>query len=115
MNFEFILSYIYWLTIAAIAIVSFIQNMVFTAVSRSRNSGDPKYHRRCAYFSNGIWFVCQFFIWSRIWKAFDNGNLIELIPVAIVYVLATAEGSVVMMKILLKKETGKRRVGARHE
>ena len=29
-----------------------------------------------------------------------------------VYVLATTEGSVLMMRILLKKETGKRKVGA---
>lgn len=31
---------------------------------------------------------------------------------AVVYTLSTAEGSVYMMKIMLKKETGKRRVGA---
>lgn len=113
MDFSFACNLTYWITVAFIAPVAFVQNMAFTAVSRSRNSGDPAYHRRCAYASNGIWFLCQFFIWSRVWPAFDSGNYIELLPVAVIYLLTTAEGSVMMMKRLLKTETGKRKVGAR--
>lgn len=113
MDLGFAYSLSYWLMVVFIAPVAFAQNMAFTAVSRSRNSGDPAYHRRCAYVSNGIWFACQFFIWTRVWPAFDSGNYVELLPVAVVYVLATAEGSVAMMKRLLRTETGKRKVGAR--
>ena len=40
-------------------------------------------------------------------------NYIELLLVAIIYTLATAEGSVRMMRRLLRTETGKRKVGAR--
>lgn len=100
-------------TLAALAVVAFVQNMTFTAVSRSRNSGDPTYHRKCAWLSNGVWFMCHFFIWNLIWGAFETGEWWRLAPVALVYTVATAEGSVAMMKILLKKESGKRRVGAR--
>ncbi len=113
MNFAFVFSTTYWLMLLLLAPVAYVQNMAFTAASRSRNSGDPAYHRRCAYVSNGVWFVCQFFIWSRIWPAFESGNYIELIPVALVYTLATAEGSVQMMRRLLRTETGKQKVGAR--
>ncbi len=103
----------YWLMVLLIAPVSYVQNMAFTAASRSRNSGDPSYHRKCAYASNGIWIACQFFIWSRVWPAFNDGNYIELLPVAIIYTLATSEGSVQMMRRLLRTETGKQRVGVR--
>lgn len=115
MDFTFVTNYTYWLMVLLIMPVSFIQNMAFTAVSRSRNAGDPSYHRRCAYASNGIYILCQFFIWSRVWPAFNTGNYIELLPVAIIYVLSTAEGSVFMMKRLLRTETGMRKVGASSE
>ena len=52
--------------------VAFLQNMVFTAVSRSRNSGNPNYHRRWAYLSNSVWLLCQFFIWKHFWAAFNE-------------------------------------------
>jgi hypothetical protein len=52
-------------------------------------------------------------IWSKVWEAFESTNYIEMVPLFIVYILATAEGSVFMMKILLKREKGKQQVGAR--
>lgn len=108
----------FFIILILMAIVSFFQNMAFTAVSRSRNSGDPNYHRYCAWGSNGIWFACQMFIWSQIMpiimtpiKTWSFLAIIKLIMTIIVYTLTTAEGSVYMMKILLKKEKGKRKVG----
>ena len=104
------------LNLALLAGLSFVQNMAFTAVSRSRNSGDPGYHRRCAYLSNGVWFVTHFLVLRQVWEILEVG-LIEswwkLLVVGVVYALATAEGSVTMMKRLLRTERGKRRVGAR--
>ncbi len=47
-----------WL-IPLLVVVSFIQNMAFTWTSRSRNSGDPAYHRFAAWSSNGVWFLAQ--------------------------------------------------------
>lgn len=93
-------------------VVAFVQNMAFTWVSRSRNSGDPNYHRWAAICSNGIWFVTQLLIINQVWPALTNGEWWRIALTAVVYVAATTEGSVLMMKILLKSETGKRKVGA---
>ncbi len=103
--------YIAWLII--LAGTCFAQNMAFTWTSRSRNSGDPNYHRWAAWCSNGIWLVCHLFVWRFIWEAFETEQLWRLVPMAVVYVAATTEGSVLMMKILLKSEEGKRQVGSR--
>jgi len=96
-----------------LALVSFVQNMAFTWTSRSRNSGDPTYHRYAAFCSNGIWFICQVLIIKSVWSAVLNGQWWFIFAAGIVYTLATAEGSVLMMRVLLKKEKGKHRVGAR--
>jgi len=95
-----------------LAIVSFCQNMVFTGVSRSRNSGDPRYHRYWAYASNGVWFLNFALIGKIIWEPLRQGDWFTVVVAAVVYVLFTCEGSVTMMKYLLKHETGKRKVGA---
>jgi len=92
------------LTLGLLAIVSFIQNMAFTWTSRSRNSGDPHYHRYAAWCSNGIWFLCQILIIKQVWSAIQAGAWWYIVAAGLVYVICTAEGSVLMMKILLKKE-----------
>jgi hypothetical protein len=115
MDWTFIMDPFYWGWLAILAVVAYLQNMAFTAVSRSRNSGDPSYHRKCAWASNGVWLACYLMVWHKVWGAFESTNYIEMVPMFIVYVLATAEGSVKMMKILLDKEQGKRRVGARKD
>ena len=93
--------------------VSFVQNMAFTWVSRSRNSGDPSYHRYAAYCSNSIWFATNVLIWHQVWKAIESGEWWYLVAAGVAYTIATAEGSVFMMKKLLRTETGKQRVGER--
>lgn len=100
------------LSLIALAIVAFVQNMAFTLVSRSRNSGDPEYHRYAALCSNGIWFLTNILITLQVWTALKTQSWWFVGLCAVVYVIATTEGSVLMMRILLKKETGKRRVGA---
>jgi putative flippase GtrA len=99
-------------SLAILFIVAFVQNMAFTWVSRSRNSGDPGYHRYAAICSNGVWFITQLFILSTLLPALTVGEWWKVILTGVVYIVATTEGSVYMMRILLKKETGKRRVGA---
>jgi len=106
----------FWTGLVILAVAAFFQNMAFTWTSRSRNSGDPAYHRFAAWSSNGVWFITQFFVWKTIWPILMNDLTLsssgKLLLVAIVYILATTEGSVLMMKILLKRERGSRRVGA---
>lgn len=99
--------------LALLAVVSFIQNAAFTWVSRSRNSGDVKYHAWASVCSNGIWFATNFLIASQVFKALETGSFWFLAVAAAVYVITTTAGSCWMMARLLKTETGKRQVGAR--
>jgi hypothetical protein len=102
----------FYLALFALGVIAFVQNMAFTWVSRSRNSGDPTYHRYASICSNGIWFITQILVWQHVWEITKSGDWWRLALVGGVYVLATTEGSVLMMRILLKRETGKRKVGA---
>jgi len=52
---------------------------------------------------------------KNIWEPIMNGQWWYAILAGIVYTIATAEGSVLMMKIALRYEKGNRRVGARKE
>jgi len=117
------------LTLSMLALVGFIQNMAFTAVSRSRNAGDVWYHFRIALVSNSVWFICNFFIlFGTMLKAVTSGDTFGAIITLLVYSVFTALGSVFMMAIQLGKikfpkgfkwlgnylvETGKKKVGAR--
>lgn len=100
------------LWLMALAPVAFIQNMFFTLVSRSRNSKDTDYHRYCAWGSNGVWFMCQIMIVKNIWSAINAGQWWYAGLAGLVYAYFTTEGSVLMMKKLIRSESGKRRVGA---
>ena len=96
----------------ALAAVAFVQNAAFTAVSRSRNSGDIWHHAKWSVASNGVWFVTQFLIWGTVWNAVKDGAYWQIAVAGVVYVIATTAGSVSMMARMLRTETGKRRVGA---
>ena len=100
------------LTMLGLFVVAVIQNAAFTAVSRSRNSGDVWHHAKWSVASNGIWFVAQIFLMSTIWRGIEQGTYWEIAIAGAVYVAATTLGSVAMMARMLKTETGKRKVGA---
>lgn len=100
----------YWILLP-FAAISFIQNAAFTWSSRSRNSGDPNYHRKASWASNGVYYITNALLTVFIVKAMTLGFW-PLVASGLVYTATTAEGSVLMMKWLLKKEEGKRRVGA---
>lgn len=104
---------IFGLHLCALASVAFVQNLAFTAVSRSRNSGDVLHHAKWSVASNGVWFVTQFLIWGSVWDSVKSGDYWHILTAGIVYTTATSLGSVAMMAHMLKTETGKRRVGAR--
>ena len=99
------------LMLLGFAACCFIQNMCFTWSSRSRNSGDPNYHRYASLCSNGVYWLCNLPMTLFIIQ-WQHRPLL-LLASGVVYTISTAEGSVLMMRILLKKEKGKRVVGAR--
>jgi hypothetical protein len=92
-----------------LAFVSFVQNMAFTASSRSRNSANPPYHYRIACISNAVWFITNYFL---ILDNVMSASVYVKIITGAVYTVSTAYGSMLMMEIMLKKETGKNKVGA---
>lgn len=98
-----------------LALVSVVQNAAFTAVSRSRNSGDVLHHAKWAVASNGLWFINQVLIIGAIWASIKAADWTFIVAAGAVYIAATTIGSVWMMHRMLKTESGKRRVGARHD
>ena len=88
------------------------QNAAFTWSSRSRSSGDPAYHFQAALFSNGLYFCTSLVIFKLVAEAVNSGVWWKAVTAGVIYTLATSVGSAWMMRVLLKKEQGKRRVGA---
>ncbi len=99
--------------LVGLAAVSFIQNAAFTAVSRSRNSGDVAHHAKWSVASNGVWFVTQILIYSSVWRAIETGSYGLIAAAAVVYIASTTAGSCWMMAKMLQTETGKQMVGSR--
>lgn len=102
-----------YILLPLLAAAAFVQNMAFTAVSRSRNSADVGYHRKCSWASNGVWFTIQVGLFGVLFQALTSGSFLKVALVGVVYVLSTTEGSCFMMGRMLKSESGKRQVGAR--
>lgn len=87
------------------------QNAAFTWVSRARNSGSLSYHAVASIFSNGIFFVSQFFMISMV--ADHSMPLDRKVMLGVVYITATVLGSVLMHWFTMKYlEQGKRKVGS---
>lgn len=72
-----------------ILILSYIQNISFSIVSRSRNRDNMSYHIIAAIFSNTIWFLTMR---ELITKDMD-------LPLFIPYVIGTVLGSVTGVKV----------------
>jgi hypothetical protein len=89
--------------LAVLGVLGYFQNMAFTWSSRTRNQNDPDEHRKAAWCSNGVWYIMQVTIWGTMWAALTKGNFFIVGLTGLVYVISTTEGSVHMMKILIKK------------
>ena len=74
--------------------LSFLQNVSFSIVSRSRNRDNIKYHIIAATFSNAIWFL------TFRELILGEMNLLLFIP----YCIGTVIGSVFGVKISMKIE-----------
>lgn len=98
---------------AALIVGFFFQNMVFTMVSRSRNSGHVWFHFPIAIMSNGIYFLLHYiFILPQLIQQIAEGSTEGMLWLGVLYTLPTASGSTLMMWIAINKiEKGKKRVG----
>jgi hypothetical protein len=94
-------------------VVLLLQNASFTWVSRARNSGNVGYHAVASVGSNGIWFLSQIVVVSKITDAIRSHSWGLLAFTGIFYTIFTVIGSVSMHKFLMTKvEKGSRKVGA---
>lgn len=82
-----------------------LQNAAHTATSRSRNSKSLRYSAIASIFSNGIWFLSQFFIVNQLIAA--KGHPLRLTLVAFFYVTLTATGTVWSHWYLMRFEARK--------
>ena len=94
----------YVIMLAVFGAVCFFQNAAFTWSSRSRNSGDPSYHRKASWASNGVYYITNalltiYIVKTQVWWMLALQGLI--------YTVMAAEGSVFMMRRLLVREKGK--------
>ena len=96
----------------ALVALCMAQNAAFTWSSRSRASGDPVYHFQAALFSNGLYFCTSLVIFKLVAEAVNSGVWWKAAAAGTIYTIATSVGSAWMMRVLLAKEKGKRRVGA---
>lgn len=96
----------------SLALLCACQNAAFTWSSSSRTSGDPSYHLRAAVFSNGLYFCTSLVIFKLVAEATSSGVWWRAVLAGAIYTAATSIGSAWSMKVLLKKEHGKHRVGA---
>ena len=80
----------------------FLQNAAHTATSRSRNSKNLWYTGIASVFSNGVWFLSQFFIVNQLIKVKDNPKLFA--TTCVFYITLTVAGSVLSHKYLMRFE-----------
>lgn len=98
-----------WLIWAAILL---IQNASFTWVSRARNSSSVSYHALAAVCSNGVWFLSQIVVISKITEALKSRSGWMLAATCLFYTVFTVIGSVTTHHFLMTKiESGKRKIG----
>jgi hypothetical protein len=79
--------------ILKILILSFIQNISFSIVSRSRNRDNKKYHLIASLFSNSIWFLT----FRELMLGEMNFTL--FIPYVIGTIIGSTYGMTISMKI----------------
>jgi len=86
-----------------IGVLGFVQNMAGTWASRSRNQQDVEHHRWAAIASNLIYFLVSILIWGQLWSSMTSGGFWKVVATGIVYTVSTSEGSVWMMRFLIKR------------
>jgi len=77
------------------ALLLVMQNFAFTLVSRARNSRSYLFHGLAALLSNGVWFLCQFFMFDVITRLLQEPerDYLRLAGVGLFYTFFTIGGS----------------------
>jgi hypothetical protein len=95
------------------AVILILQNAAFTLVSRARNSGSMSRHVGAALLSNGVWFLSQGIIFTKLYKIMTGEyGWQQAVLTGLFYTTFTIVGSVAAHYIALRTEKGKSAVGA---
>ena len=79
-------------------VVSFFQSSVFAIVSRSRNSGNSKLHRKVSYISHGAWYLEKVFLIGLASEFIASSNYWAIAAGGLVYAFSAGRGSAFGMK-----------------
>lgn len=94
-------------------IILILQNFAFTFTSRARNSGSLKRHMVAGMFSNGVWFVSQLFIFSRMFDILTGKHgILAAVLTGLFYTGLTLTGSLLAHFWALHSEKGSSAVGS---
>lgn len=91
-----------WILLVPFAALCFVQNAAYTWSSKTRAGDDPGAHRRASWASNGIYYVGQLVQTIYTVKYLQDSPWL-LVASCVVYLWATSEGSVHMMKRFMEK------------
>lgn len=101
------LTWVYWAPILV------AQNFAFTFVSRARNSGSLGRHMVAGLASNGVWFLSQVIIFSKMFKMMTGDyGVWAALGTAVYYTAFTLLGSLAAHYWSLRNEKGSAVVGA---
>jgi hypothetical protein len=90
-----------------------LQNFAFTFVSRARNSASLGRHLKAALMSNGVWFISQIIIFTKLWDYISGKHgLGYALATGLFYTAFTMSGSIYAHAQALMNEKGKTAVGA---
>ena len=88
-----------WIILLVVyGLVSFVQSCIFTVVSRSRNSGNSKLHRKVAYLSHGAWYLEKVFLIGISTEFIYNSNYWAIAIGGVVYAFSAGRGSAFAMR-----------------
>jgi hypothetical protein len=94
-------------------VILILQNFAFTFVSRARNSGSLKRHLIAGFFSNGVWFVSQLFIFSKMFDILTGKyGILSAVATGLFYTGLTLTGSLLAHFWALHSEKGASAVGS---
>jgi hypothetical protein len=94
-----------WFFLIPLAALCFAQNAAYTWSSKTRAAGNPRAHRIAGWFSNGAYYIGNIVLTIYTVK-YLQGSPVLLVASCIVYMVATSEGSVHVMKHMDRRQRG---------
>jgi hypothetical protein len=89
-------------SLLVVAVVSYLQSILFTWQSRARNQNDVDFFVKANICANIAWYINQVTVISTIFHALTTGSLWQVVLTGVVYIVSTSHSATVTMKYLIK-------------